>query len=81
MGLIQRGVIAMRLIVAAGVVFLVFSRGVLPIMSNDPGGPATAALDLIPVAMQIGLAVLLLGAVVYLLFGIGQERTRTRRRP
>jgi len=86
MGLMGRGVVFTTLTIANAVLFVVSSRGVLTIidMANTRvgSGPATPAFDLLPVALQLAMGIVQLGLIVYLITGIGEERTaRTRRSP
>lgn len=79
MGLIQRGVIFFGGTVANAIIFIFLSRVVLPLISYGPEGPATGAMNLLPVAMQLAIGVFQLGLIVYLVGGLGQQRSNQRR--
>lgn len=79
MGLIQRGIIFTAGTVANGVIFIFLARVVMPLVNTGPQGPATGALNLLPVAMQLAIGGLQVGLIVYLVTGIGEERAAQRR--
>lgn len=79
MGLIQRGVIFFAGTLANAIVFIFLSRVVLPLISYGPEGPATDAMNLLPVAMQLTIGMFQVGLIVYLVGGLGQQRSERRR--
>lgn len=81
MGVIGRFLVFFAITVANAILFVFHSRVVLSIVetANSFGtGPASGAINMLPVAMQLGMAILEVGAVLYLVGGLGQERTATR---
>lgn len=83
MGLVQRGVVFMIGTIGNGILFLFHSRVLLEILSigNDIAGtgPATGALTMLPAAMQLAIGGLQIIFIVYLLGGLGEERSQSRR--
>lgn len=83
MGVIQRGIIFIVGTISNGILFLFHSRVILEILSVAEqlagSGPATSALNLLPAAIQLAIGGLQIGLVVYLLVGLGEERTANRR--
>ncbi len=80
--IIQRGIIFFGGTLANAVLFLFHSRVVLEVISvseSFPSGPATSAINLLPDVIMLAIAGIQLGLVAYLLGGLGQERTATRR--
>jgi len=77
MSVIQRGIIFSIGTFANAILFLFHSRVVLEIIAIShqfPSGPATGAIESIPMAIQLAIGGLQLGLVVYLLGGLGSQR-------
>jgi len=79
MGVIQRGVIFLAGTIANGILFIFLSRVVLPIVNYGPTGPATQAMQLLPVAIQLAIGGLEVGLIFYFISGLGEERAAQRR--
>jgi len=79
MGVIQRGVIFLAGTIANGILFIFLSRVVLPIVNYGPTGPATQAMQLLPVAIQLAIGGLEVGFIFYFISGLGEERAAQRR--
>jgi len=83
MSVFRRAVIFTIGTVANAILFLFHSRVLLEVLAEGRAisgtGPATGALELLPVAMQLAMGVLQIGLIVYLLGGLGQERSSQRR--
>lgn len=81
MSIIRRGIVFAVGTVSMAVLFLVHSRVVLEIMAvaeTFPSGPATGALQLLPMAIQIAIGGIELGLILYFLGGLQEERTVSR---
>jgi hypothetical protein len=82
MSLINRGVVFVIGTISNAVLFIFFSRVYLPLQETGlelaGSGPGTAAINLIPTAIVLAIGLLQIGLVVYLLGGLGQERTVAR---
>lgn len=83
MGIVRRGIVFTAGTVANGVVFLFLARVYLPILAMGEEiagtGPATGALELVPLALQLAIGGLQIGLIVYLVGGIGEEAVRKPR--
>lgn len=83
MGVIQRAVIFTAGTITNAVLFLFHSRVVLEVVAVAKdvagSGPATSSLNALPMAMQLAMGVLQVGLIVYLLGGLGEEKTTTTR--
>lgn len=83
MGVIGRGLVFFAGTTANAILFLFHSRVLLEILAiaNQIAGtgPATGALNTLSVAMQLSMGILQIGLILYLVGGIGEERTATRR--
>lgn len=79
MSILQRGVVFAIGTTANAILFLFHSRVLLEVLTYGTDGPATVAMDMLPVAMQLGMGVLQIGLIVYFLGGLGQERSASRR--
>lgn len=83
MGLMQRGVVFAIGTFSNAVLFLFLSRALLPLLETGQSiagdGPATAALNNLPIAIQLAMGLLQLGLIAYLLGGLGEERASQRR--
>lgn len=83
MGVIGRGIVFVAGTVANAILFLFHSRvllEVLAIADQIAGtGPATGALNTLPLAMQLAMGIFEIGLILYLVGGLGEERTATRR--
>lgn len=78
MSVIQRGIIFSIGTVANVILFLFHSRVVLEIVgiaNQFPSGPATPAIESIPMGMQLAMGGLQIGLVVYLVGGLGSQRS------
>ena len=84
MALIGRIVVFFAGTIGNGILFLFFSRAVLLIIAIGEEvagtGPGTAALNNLPIAMQLAIGGIQLVLIIYLLGGLGEERS-TQRRP
>lgn len=82
MSVIRRGIVFVAGTTANVLLFLVLSRGVLEIIAIGESvagtGPATPALNLLPVAFQLGLGGLQVGLILYFIGGLGEERAASR---
>jgi hypothetical protein len=80
--IIRRGIIFTAGTFSNAVLFLFHSRVILEVLDTATEvagkGPATGALDLLPVGIQLAIGVLQIGLIVYLLGGFENERTKTR---
>lgn len=83
MSVVRRAVVFFGGTVANAILFIFLSRALLPIIEQGNAiagtGPATSALDLLPVAMQLVIGGFQLGLIVYMLGGLGSQRKTTRR--
>ncbi len=84
MRVLNRGVVFTIGTISNAIVFLFHSRVLMEVLdvAKDfgwSGGPATGALQLLPVAMQLAMGVFQLGLILYFLGGLGQERASATR--
>ncbi len=83
--IIKRGIVFSIGTVSNAVLFLFHSRVVLELLSVAESiggtGPATDALNLLPVALQLAMGGLQIGLVLYFVGGIGEERAAGRPMP
>lgn len=82
MSVIQRGIVFAFITFSNAILFLFHSRVILEIVrvANEMGeGPATGAINLIPQAIMIGIAIIQVAAIAYFLGAFSEERTVTRR--
>lgn len=83
MGLIQRFKVFAIGTTANAILFLFLSRALLPLLAKGEEiagtGPATSAMNLLPVTIQLAIGALQLGLIVYFVAGIGEQRTADRR--
>jgi hypothetical protein len=82
MSVIRRGVVFTVGTVSNAILFLFHSRVLLEVVSISnqfASGPATSAINLLPVAMQLAMGGLQVGLILYFIGGIGQERAESRR--
>lgn len=83
MGIIKRGIVFTVGTISNAILFLFHSRVILEVLAigRDVGGagPATAAFDILPVAIQLCIGGLQVGLILYFIGGLGQERTAQRR--
>lgn len=83
MGVIGRAIIFCAGTTTNAILFLFHSRVVLEVLAVAEQiagtGPATTALNTLPVALQLTMGGLQIGLIVFLLGGLGQEKTTTRR--
>jgi len=52
---------------------------IMSVANGFPEGPATAAINMLPDVIMLAIAAIQLGLIGYLLGGLGQERSVTRR--
>jgi hypothetical protein len=82
MSLINRAVVFVFGTISNAVLFIVFSRAYLTLkntgLSISSSGPGTEAMNLLPTAIVLAMGILQIGLVVYLLGGLGEERTVQR---
>lgn len=83
MGIFRRGIVFSIGTVSNAILFLFHSRVVLEVLAIAEEiageGPATDALNMLPVAMQLAMGGIQLVLVLYLVGGLGQERAAARR--
>lgn len=84
MGVLQRMIIFTIGTFTNGILVLFLTRAVLPFYADaqslTASGPATSAMNLVPQAMTLAIGVIQVGLLVYLLGGLGTERTVSSRR-
>lgn len=82
MSVLRRGLVFIAGTIGNAILFLVYSRGVLEVLSiaeQFPDGPATDALNLLPPAMQLAIGAIQIILIVYLVGGLQDQRTVQRR--
>jgi hypothetical protein len=83
MSVLRRGVIFTIGTVSNAILFIFHSRVLLEVLAQGNEiagtGPATGAMELLPVAMQLAMGILQIGLIVYLLGGLGEERAAQQR--
>lgn len=81
MSIIKRGFVFSAITISNAILFLFFSRVVLPIIDVSEGfaqGPATQAINLLPAAIQLAIGAIQIGVTLYFLAGLQQQRTVNR---
>lgn len=82
MSILRRALVFVGGTIGNAILFLVYSRGVLEVLSiaeQLPSGPATDALNLLPPAMQLAIGAIQIILIVYLIGGLQDQRTVQRR--
>jgi hypothetical protein len=79
-GVVRRGGIFVFGTIGNAILFVVLSRVVLPIINYGPSGPADAAFNTLPTAIQLVIGAIEVGLIIYFVGGLGQQRTASRRR-
>ena len=83
MGVVERSFVFLAITGGNAILFLFHSRVLLEVLAvgNEIAGtgPATDALNLLPQAMQLAMGGIQLIAIVYLLGGLGSQRSSERR--
>jgi hypothetical protein len=84
MGVLDRMTIFVGGTIANGILLLIQVRVILPFYAEGqaltPTGPATGALGLVPQAITIAIGLIQIGLIVYLIGGLGSEKTVTQTR-
>jgi len=80
---LQRGIVFTIGTFSNAILFLFHSRVILEIIATAEElfgtGPATPALNLLPMAIQLAIGGLQLGLILYFIGGLGEERASDRR--
>lgn len=83
MGIIQRGIVFAIGTTSNAILFLFHSRVILEVIAVGKEvagkGPATDAMNLLPMGIQLAIGGLQVGLILYLIGGLGKERSAARR--